>query len=607
MTATSPNGQIEIGVVVVDGTVTYSVNHGGRQVVAPSILGFTSGLGDFVSGVELVAFGEPTTIDDSFSLPHGKARTSSTSGTERTVQLRSHDGHDFAVVVRAYDDGVAFRYRAEFAEPTEIENEATQFAMGTVGRAFLSAYQTATDFSPAYERPYNVIPARRGAPVPGWVFPALFEANGTWLLLTESAVDESYAASHLGPNPTDGTYELDGPLVNEGLSQGSWLPAVAGTWASPWRVIIIGDSPAPIFESNLVRHLGGATEIEDTSWVIPGRVSWSWWSDHLSPQNPAALKDHIDLAAEMGWEYSLIDANWNLMPEGTIEELVAYGSERGVGLFLWYNSGGPHNAVREQPRDRMHAEAVRRAEFEWLASIGVKGIKVDFFHRDNQEGMELYLGILRDAADSRIMINLHGSTIPRGWDRRFPHLMTMEGVWGAEIYSFDGSYPTVAPPHNTILALTRNVPGSMDYTPVTFSDQTFPHVTTNGHELALSVVFESSLQHFADSAASYRAQPEAVRDFLSAVPSVWDESRFLAGEPGDHVVVARRLGDRWWVGGINGSPQARTVQLPMDLFDGPAVLIGDGDDPRSFSIQTVADVGEVTMAPFGGFVVTAAG
>lgn len=176
----------------------------------------------------------------------------------------------------------------------------------------------------------------------------------------------------------------------------------------------------------------------------------------------------------------------------------------GVGVFLWYNSGGPNNRVTEEPRDRMFDRSVRQEEMAWLAEAGVSGIKVDFFHSDKQAGIKLYLDILADAAEAGLMVNFHGSTIPRGWERTWPNLMSMEGVRGAEQYDFRPTYPEEAPWHNTVLAFTRNVVGPMDYTPVTFSDAMYPHVTTNAHELALAVVFESSLQHFADSVESYR-------------------------------------------------------------------------------------------------------
>jgi hypothetical protein len=322
------------------------------------------------------------------------------------------------------------------------------------------------------------------------------------------------------------------------------------------------------------------------------------------------MKAFIDLAAEMGWEYFLVDANWNYVDEPAILDLLKYAMSKKVGILLWYNSGGPHNEVTEAPRDRMMPRDVRRREFAWLQKIGVKGVKVDFFQSDKQNLMQHYLDILRDAADFDMMVNFHGCTMPRGWQRTFPHLMTMEGVRGAECYIFDPKFPAAAPSHNTILAFTRNVVGSMDYTPVTFSDNNNPRKTTAAHELALSVVFESGWMHLADGVAGYRTQPDFVKDFLRGVPVAWDDVKFLAGVPGDHIALARRKGGDWYLGAINGIDQAVTLKLPLDFLPAGAsyamTRIGDGTGPRTFDkadaeIRPGAAPLEVTLQPFGGF------
>jgi alpha-glucosidase len=263
---------------------------------------------------------------------------------------------------------------------------------------------------------------------------------------------------------------------------------------------------------------------------------------------------------------------------------------------------------REQPRDRMFDRAIRRAEMARLAEWGVRGVKVDFFHSDKQAGIQLYLEILADAAEVGLMVNFHGCTVPRGWSRTWPNLMTMEAVPGAEQYSFDPGYPAAAPWHNTILPFTRNAVGPMDYTPVTFGHQLYPHVTTAGHELALSVVFESGLLHLADSAESYRSLPRPVRDFLSVVPAVWDETRFLAGEPGAFVVVARRQAEAWYVGGITGD-EAREIAVALAFLESGSfsqTLITDGRTGDGFDVAdaTVDARGElsVAMPARGGFV-----
>ena len=278
-------------------------------------------------------------------------------------------------------------------------------------------------------------------------------------------------------------------------------------------------------------------------------------------------------------------------------------------MFLWYNSGGPHNDVKEQPRDRMSDQATRRVEMATLAEWGVAGVKVDFFQSDKQQGIALIEDIITDAADYKLMVNLHGCTIPRGWTKRWPHLMTHEAVPGAEQYIFDPGYPDLAPTNNTVLVFSRNVVGPMDYTPVTFSDHNYPHLTTAAHELALGVLFESPLQHFADSAESYRSQDPAVLDILRSIPTVWDDTRFIGGAPGQSAILARlRLGV-WYVAGINGSADDLDVEIPLVFLEdasADALLIVDGDQQADVEVAKSLVTGDsalgITMAPRGGFV-----
>ncbi len=604
---TSPSGSIALRLTCDgDGRLRYDVVCDGVTIVAAGRLGLVTARDDLTAGLTPVAASAPVRIDDHFSLPHGKRRSSTAIMTERTVRLSGRRGTPIEIVMRAADDGVAFRYRATATAPTVVTEEITDFRFAAAGRAWLQQLQPPGHAEPAYEEVFtNGTPLDGPGPHTGWFFPALFEIGGRWVLLSEADADAGYTLSQLA-GPHDRTYRIAFPHPDEGLGVGAAQPTVSGDWQTPWRVIITGSSPDRVFESDLVRHLSRPSRLTDTSWIRPGRVAWSWWSDHDSPRSIATQRGYVEFAAEMGWEHVLIDANWNLLPEQQIVDLVAHAAARGVGVFLWYNSGGPNNAVTEQPRDRMYEAAARRSELAKLADWGVAGVKVDFFHSDKQAGVRLYHDILEEAAAHRVMVNFHGCTIPRGWDRTWPHLMTMEGVRGAEQYSFRESFPSEAPALNTIFPFTRNVPGSMDYTPVTFSDARYPHLTTNAHELALSVVFESALQHLADSAASYRAQPAAVVDHLRSVPAVWDDTRWLDGEPGTHVVVARRLGATWWVAGINGGSEARAVSvvLPDAVGVRDLVLIADGAGPRDFAITDQAIAAArfaVTMAPRGGF------
>jgi alpha-glucosidase len=470
-----------------------------------------------------------------------------------------------------------------------------------------------TMYSPAYETLYaNALPI--GSRVPfnlgtGWAFPSLFKVNDHWLLLSEADLDEYYFGAHLGSKPEGLEYTLAMPQADEALGYGNAQPSSSLPWIVPWRVLIIGKSLGTIVESTLIESLSRKNQLEDTNWIKSGRASWSWWSDHDSSRSFEKLKTFIDLAAAMGWEYSLVDANWNVMEGGTLEELAAYAQSKGVRLFVWYNSGGSHNEVTEQPRDLMLEQETRHKEFAKLQALGIKGVKVDFFQSDKQDIIKLYLDILKDAADFELMVNVHGSTLPRGWSRTYPNLMSMEAVRGAEAYTFDNTYANSAPSQNTLLPFTRNVVGPMDYTPVTFTDELNPHETSNSHELALSIIFESGIVHLADSVEAYQGLADDVKNFLRDVPSSWDETKYLAGEPGKFVVLARRSGSSWYVGGISGDEETRELTLDLSFLKGDytMTLFQEGDNPRSFredsSPITSTDSLTVTLRPKGGFVI----
>lgn len=584
-------------------------------VLNDSPLGLVRDDQGFLDGLTLVSASKVRKVEQSYTLPHGKRSRCSNVCNERTLVFQNGSSAKMELIVRVFDNGAAFRYRFPEEDPSihRLTQEATGFSIPPDARCWMMPYDAPTEYSPAYEVYYEGDIAV-GTPCPkdfGWAFPALFCLDGgrCWALLTEADMDRSYFGARLESRAPKGVYRVRMPDAEEGLGTGSVQPSSALPWQTPWRVTIVG-TLATIVESTLVTDLCPETGLKEMSWIKPGRVSWSWWSDQDSPRNGAALKTFVDLAAEMGWEYTLVDANWTIMDHGTIHDLMRYAAEKKVGVLLWYNSGGPHNRVTEMPRGMFDLPSVRRFELERLKRWGVKGVKVDFFQSDKQNVLSLYQDILADAADRQIMVNFHGCTMPRGWSRSWPNLISMEAVRGEECYIFDTDYPDKAPAYNTILVFTRNVIGPMDYTPVGFSNNRYPHKTTNAHELALSVVFESGWVHFADSVTSYRAQPDFVKAFLKVVPTAWDDTRLIDGLPGSHVVLARRRGEEWFLGGINGQNKPRIATLdPAALGPGPwrLDLITDGDRPTSFAHSdprtlSSGDPLTVPLPPFGGFV-----
>jgi hypothetical protein len=411
-------------------------------------------------------------------------------------------------------DGVAFRYGFPGAGQDSLLAESTGFHLPP-GRAWMQPYQGVGQWAPAYESDYrNGVPIGTIAPENvGWALPMLFRTSDSWVLVTEAGLDRTSYGVHVQQRAEGGLYRVRLPEEEETYGVAPQAAAITLPWLSPWRVLIIGSTLGTIVESTLVTDLAQPQAFGDVSWIKPGRVSWSWWSDMASPRDYQKVFRFVDLASRLRWEYSLLDAGWQQMENGgNATELAAYARARGVGLIAWYNSGGAHNQAKDGPRDLMVDPETRRAEMKRIAALGFKGIKVDFMQSDKQYVIALYQDILRDAYANRLFVDFHGSTIPRGWQRTYPNLLTMEAVKGAEQYG-DSLFQRYAAMYNTIYPFTRNVIGSMDYTPMIFGDapERLPHLTTNPHELALSVVFESGLQHFVSTPAMIDAQPEYVR------------------------------------------------------------------------------------------------
>ena len=441
----------------------------------------------------------------------------------------------------------------------------------------------------------------------GWAFPILVESEGTWMLVSEAGFDGNYGASHLDPVCDKGRYTIRFAEQEEAMGYYKNTSDAQPPWFTPWRFIAIGNSLAAVVETTLPTDLSHPSKIEDTRWISPGRSSWSWWSDGESPRDFDKLVPFVDFAAEMGWEYSLVDANWNHMENGDLEKLAKYAEKKNIGLLVWYNSGGKHNEVPEEPRDLMDNTKARKKEFEKIAGMGIKGIKVDFFQSDKQGIIQQYTDILKDAADHHLVVNFHGCTLPKGWRRTWPNLLTMEAVRGGECYRFDSKYPESAPSHLAIVPFTRNAVGPADYTPGGFSDNTYPHLTTFAFELALPVVFESGIMHYKDTPEQTMALPVYAINFLKEMPVVWDDTKYIAGYPGKDAVIARRKGKRWYIAGINGEAFEKELTIDLSITgDAPSSveIISDGASARELQYDSLdSNNGKLTihMKPFGGF------
>lgn len=610
------NLQVILSHNATDGKLQYEVQRmsGAEvlQVLEPSPLGIVREDQQFDEGLKFVSSSDLHMVDEEYTLTSGKQLKNRNYANELVVTFANKNDAVVELTFRAYNDGVAFRYGFPNSADTllTVTKELTGFKVPASGQSWIQPYDTVSQWTPAYEKYY--LESRAGTPSPnpgGWSFPALYKANNTWLLLTESNVGQNYFGAHLKNGGQEGLYLIARPEANEVFGQGTVNARSATSRTMPWRLIIVGADLATLVESNLVTHVADPQMEGDFSWVKPGKSSWSWWSDPDSPRDFTKLKNFVDLSADMRWEYSLVDANWNEMKGGSLEQLSKYAQQKGVGLLVWYNSGGAHNTVTEQPRDIMSDPVRRKEEMKKLQAMGVKGIKVDFFQSDKQFIVQQYLDILKDAAAHKIVVNFHGCTIPRGWSRTWPNLLSMESARGAETYIFSGEFPAKAPLHNVHLVFTRNIIGPMDYTPVTFSDNRHKRLTTNAHELALGVAFESGILHLADAVESYKNIPEAPKRFLKTLPVTWDETKLLAGSPTEDVLLARRKGATWYIGYLNGTDKQKEVAVDFSFLEGgsyTASVIKDGSNSRSFAHEEFKvdnnSTKSVATLPNGGFV-----
>ncbi|MDX2189691.1 MAG: glycoside hydrolase family 97 catalytic domain-containing protein [Bacteroidota bacterium] len=593
-------------------SLVYNIIYNNDTVVRNSQMGLIRSDVSFAEGLSIVSVSGLTQKTETYTMVAGKRKQNAANYKETIITLKASSGALLNLVARVYNEGIAFRYifPENSSDSLTIIKETTTFSIPK-GRAWLQPHGLPTGWGPAYEAYYPEIAVGQAAPdSSGYSFPALFNTvNNKWLLVTEADLEGNYFGARLNQNCDNGIYAIRKPMVGDGLGTGNISPVSVLPWQMPWRTIIISNQAVGIANSNLVHHLATPSKVNDVSWIKPGRASWSWWGEHDSPKDFKRLKLYVDLAKSLGWEYSLIDANWDLMKNGgTIEDLAKYANSQGVGLLLWYNSGGPHNNVTERPRDIMNDATKRKEEFKKLATWGVKGVKIDFFQSDKQNLIQLYRDILQDAAEAKILVVFHGCTLPRGWSRTFPNLMSMEAIMGGEQYSWPNPFVVKAAWHNAVVPFTRNVVGPMDYTPATFSDYEHgPHQTTNAHELALTVLYESGILHWADRVDSYNKQTPDIKKVMSAIPAAWDDTQFLIGDPGKLVVVARKSGDDWFVAGINGDSTSKevTVNLPFIKESKSMMLYADGTAGRDivYSQSTISSDGNIklNLLPKGGF------
>jgi alpha-glucosidase len=615
---TSPDGHLAVEVHLTEAhAAVYQVKRDGRLVLGESKLGLIREDADFTRGLQASGASPIEAIADDYEMLTAKRRHNAYRANRQAFHFMATDGARLDVIFQVSNDGVAFRYRFPETSPEihPIKEETTSFHLLPDTQGWLQPMQVAKSgwksTNPAYEEYYQIdIPA--GTPSPlgaGWVFPALFKSGDTWLLLSEAGLDRKYCASRLRHESPDGEYSIGFPDPRETIHGAPVNPSSTLPWSTPWRLIAIG-SLKTLAESTLGTDLAEPAAAPAGPEIKPGKASWSWPLLGDSQTTYDVQKQFIDFAADMGWRYCLIDSMWDQqIGYDQIKELADYARGKNVGLLLWYNTNGDWNEAPQTPKHKLLTHADRLAEFTRLKAMGIRGLKVDFFGGDGQPVINLYHDLLEDSAPFGLVMNFHGATLPRGWGRTYPHLMTMEAVKGFEFITFEQANADQEPVFATVLPFARNIFDPMDFTPVCLDKTGKTKLrTTAAFELALSVLFTSGVQHYPDLPTAMTKVPDYVKDFLRHVPSVWEDTKFLDGYPGKYVALARFGEGRWFVTGINGegAPKMLTLDLSvLSAIKGTGNLISDGDD-RRFQRKPVTLGADrklsVTLEPHGGFV-----
>lgn len=614
----SPDKSIAVIVELNDAkTPVYTVTKNSKTVLEPSALGIVRNDADFSKDLKIIKVSKVKEITDSYTLLTAKRKLNSYLANKQSIILENNGNQQFEIIFQVSNNGVAFCYR--FNDKSDdlkyVLNETSSFNFPSKAKAWLHPHTNAksgwSQVEPCYEMHYHQ-GIDVGTPAPfraGWSFPALFQVIDNWVLITESGLEPDYCGSRLSQQSPDGEYFITFPQEKERTTpEAPYKPQSVLPWKTPWRVLVIG-SLKEIVENTVVTDLAKPSVIPDPGFVIPGQASWSWVLLKDDSVVYKVQKKFIDYAAEMDWEFCLIDVDWDrrIGYEG-IQKLVDYAANRNIGIILWYNSSGAWNTTTYSPKNIMFVRERRRAEFKKISEMGVKGVKVDFWAGDGQSVIAYYDALLRDAADFRLMVNCHGSTIPRGWERTYPNLVSMEAVKGFEYVTFSQENADSATTHCAMLPFTRNAIGPMDFTPVCFSEVPgIQRKTSNAFELALSVLFQSGIQHYAEKPEGMQVQPGYVRDFLKQLPDRWDDIRFIDGFPAKYIILARESGKKWYVAGINSLKESRSFDLDLSeiSFTGSGKLITDGETDRSFIHRKVTlNDGKInlTVKPSGGFV-----
>lgn len=597
---TSPDGKLVVTVADMDGRPSYSVSYDNVLFLKPSPLGMIANIGDFSSGMSLEKNVSTNKIDETYELASIKKSKVRYVANEAVFSFTQQGKTIYDVIFRISNNDVAFKYRMYPQGETlscVIKKEATGFAFPDGTTTFLCPQSKPMGgfarTSPSYETSYTADDAAgKNGWGEGYTFPCLFRnGDNGWALVSETGVNGGYCASRLLGHK-EGVYTIGFPQEGEANGNGTVSPGIALPGETPWRTITVGKTLAPIVETtvpfDVVKPLCSAK-----GEYTYGRGSWSWIIGMDGSTNYKEQLRYIDFSAAMGYQSVLVDALWDKqIGRDKIEELAKYGKDKGVALYLWYNSNGYWNDAPQTPRGIMDNAIARRKEMKWMQSIGIRGIKVDFFGGDKQMTMQLYEDILSDANEYGLLVIFHGCTLPRGWERMYPNFASSEAVLASENLHFSQGSCDNEAFNATLHPFIRNTVGSMDfggsalnkYYNADNAPRGSRRVTSDVYALATAVLFQSPVQHFALAPNNLTDAPSWAIDFMKEVPTTWDEVRFIDGYPGKYVILARRHGDKWYIAGVNA--QKETLKLKVNL-----PMFSNGEKVRLFSDDKVLQGG----------------
>ena len=628
----SPDGKLVVTVACDGGQATYSVTYDGKAMMTRSALGLKTNIGDFTQGLTLKD-SQTKTVDRTYQMTRTKASAAHYVANQADITLANADGYPLTVTFCVSNNDVAFRYslaRGKNDNPkcVVVNSEATGFNFPEQTTTFLCPQsKTMVGWErtkPSYEEEYKADAPMtvRSAFGEGYTLPCLFRIGSDgWVLVGETGVGSNYVGSHLSDYAAGRGYTIAFPNKGEINGMGSEFASFALPGSTPWRTLTVGASLKPIVETTIPYDVVEPLYEPKTNYKA-GRYTWSWlvWQDQSI--NYDDQKQMVDLSAQMGFEYVLVDNWWDTqIGRDRIEELSRYAQQKGVRLLLWYNSNGYWNDAPQGPRDCMNTAYAREREMAWMERIGIAGIKVDFFGSDKQEMMKLYEDILCDANRHQLQCVFHGCTIPRGWERMYPNYVASEALLASENVFFSEHHAKQEGFELTMHPFSRNALGTVDWGGVMMNrymsrdnHSRHPRYTSDVFEMASAIVLQTSVNCVAMYPNNLTELPQFELDFLRQLPTTWDEVQFLDGYPTRYVVLARRTGNSWYVAGLNGTQEPLTLRLSLPMFAGKTVKYYTDNVRKkeevvpSSALKTlkVGKNGEakVTLQPMGGLIVT---